>query len=86
VETFSLLPTLTASQSLNYFVFSMNFLEQKPLMSITYGKNFKAKKIIYQHVYLWEKWGENHFINATNFDTLPTVEKLSIYHEMFGTA
>jgi hypothetical protein len=29
--------------------------------------------------------GENHFI-ATNFDTLPTVEKLSIYHEIFGTS
>jgi hypothetical protein len=32
-----------------------------------------------------EKMGENHFI-ATNFDTLPTVEKLSIYDEIFGTA
>jgi hypothetical protein len=53
-------------------------------MSINYGKNFKAKKLIYQHVYLWEKMGENHFI-ATNFDTLPTVEKFFIYHELFGT-
>jgi hypothetical protein len=29
--------------------------------------------------------GENHFI-ATNFDTLPTVEILFIYHESFGIA
>ena len=31
VESFSLLPTLTASQRLNYFLFAMKFLEQKPL-------------------------------------------------------
>jgi hypothetical protein len=45
----------------------------------------KAKKLIPKKILVWEKMGENHFI-ATNFDTLPTVEKLSIYHEMFGTA
>jgi len=28
--------------------------------------------------------GENHF-TTTNFDTLPRAEKLSIYHEIFGT-
>jgi hypothetical protein len=31
VENFSLLPTLTASQSLNYYFFVIKFLEQKPL-------------------------------------------------------
>jgi hypothetical protein len=31
VEIFSLLPTLTASQRLNFFFFAMKFLEQKPL-------------------------------------------------------
>jgi len=31
VEIFSLLPTLIASQRLNYYFFSMKFLEQKPL-------------------------------------------------------
>jgi hypothetical protein len=34
VEIFSLLPTLTASQRLNYFCFAMKFLEQKPLYVI----------------------------------------------------
>jgi hypothetical protein len=44
VEKFSLLPTLTASQSLIYSFFAMEFLEKKNLfMSVTYGKNFKAK-------------------------------------------
>jgi hypothetical protein len=31
VENVSLLPTLTASQRLNYFSFSMKFVEQKPI-------------------------------------------------------
>ena len=31
VESFSLLPTLTTSQRLNYFSFAMKFLGQKPL-------------------------------------------------------
>jgi hypothetical protein len=48
-------------------------------------KNFKAKKLIQKKILVWEKVGENHFI-ATNFDTLPMVEKLSIYHEIFVTA
>jgi hypothetical protein len=30
VEKFSLLPTLTASQSLNYYFLAMKFLERKP--------------------------------------------------------
>ena len=31
VEIFSLLPTLTASQRLNFIFFAMKFLEKKPL-------------------------------------------------------
>ena len=31
VEMFSLLPTLIASQRLNYYFFAVKFLEQKPL-------------------------------------------------------
>ena len=54
-------------------------------MLITYGKNFKAKKLTEKKILVWEKMGENHFI-ATNFDTLPTVEKLFVYHDIFGTA
>ena len=57
VEMFSLLPTLTASQSLNYFFFAMKFLEKNLFMLLTYGKTFKAKTLIqkkiltiYQHV------------------------------------
>jgi len=46
VEKFSLLPTLTASQRLNYFSFSMKFSEKTLFMLITYCKNFKAKKLI----------------------------------------
>jgi hypothetical protein len=57
VESFSLLPTLTTSQRLHYFLFAMKFLEKNIFMLLTYGKNFKAKKLIgkyiltiYQHV------------------------------------
>jgi hypothetical protein len=54
-------------------------------MSITYGKKFQGQKINLPTCVFVGKNGGKPFI-ATNFDTLPTVEKLSIYHEMFGTA
>jgi hypothetical protein len=43
VENVSLLPTLTASQSLNFIFFAMKFLGKNLFMLITYGKKFKAK-------------------------------------------
>jgi hypothetical protein len=60
VEIFSLLPTLTASQRLN-FSLPWNSWSKNLFMLITYDKNFKAKRLIqkkiltiYQHVSFWE--------------------------------
>jgi hypothetical protein len=52
----------------------------------TAARKYTQKKEIHNLptcVVVGNNWG-NHFI-ATNFNTLPMVEKLSIYHEMFGT-
>jgi len=46
VEIFSQLPTLTASQSLNYYFLDMKNLKKKIFIFITYFKIFKAKKVI----------------------------------------
>jgi len=61
VKSFSLLPTLTTSQRLNYYFLPWNFWNRNFFKSITYVPNFKAKRLIqkkiftiYQHVSFWK--------------------------------
>jgi hypothetical protein len=69
----------------------MNFFAQDPLYANNMCAKFEGQKIYTKKeihnlptCVVVGNNGGNHFI-ATNFDTLPTVEKLSIYHEIFGT-
>jgi hypothetical protein len=51
VEKFSLLPTLTASQSFNYSFLAMKFLEQKPLYVNNIWSKFQGQ-ILNKKIYI----------------------------------
>jgi len=91
VEFFSLLPTFTASQGLEFFFFAMKFFEQKLIYDFNTLSKFQVQKISTKKdihnlptcIVLRNTCG-NHF-TTTNFGTPPRAKKLSIYREFFVT-
>jgi len=84
-KEFSVLSTLTPSQGLKNWFFTLIFLSWDHLYIENMSSKFQVQKIytkkifeIYQHVKLWENF------HSTNFDTFPKAKKMFFYHENFA--
>jgi len=86
VKCFSLLPTLTASQRLNYLFFAMKFLKWDHLYVDNMCAKFQAQNIYSKKdirnlptCVVMKK-----IFTTANFDTFSRAEKLFFFHQIFG--